>query len=184
MAKDEKPAKFDCSNYSEWESSIMNHLKAKSLWKTIRDRPLELNVISIDKNGAETKETKKSQSYLDRLDEWEDRDMQASGKICERVDTKYVEQLRRYDTAAEVWDAIKNIGQAQSTSNMILIRAEFSETKMEEGSVLEHIGRLERCLRLLKETEAPVMDGELIITLMGSLRRNYLEVLRANPSIL
>ena len=114
MVKDRDALKFSGTNYSEWEAATMFHLKAKSLWKTVRDRPLELKVISKDDKGAETKETIKSESYLERLEEWEDKDMQAMGKICERVDSKYVEQLRRYDTAAEVWDAIKNIGQAQS----------------------------------------------------------------------
>lgn len=42
---------------------------------------------------------------------------------------------------------------------MILLRTEFSETKMEEGGdVVEHIGRLERCQRLLKDSNAPIMD--------------------------
>ena len=178
---------FNGANYSEWETATMFYLQGKSLWKVVRDRPMELKELK-GADGKPVLETIESAPYLQRVEKMDDQNLQTMGKIGERVAPKFAEQLRKYRSAAEVWDAIREIGQAKSTSNMILVRTEFSSAKMNNGDdVLEHIGNLERCQRLLKDTEAPIKDGELIIRLIGSMPtewKSYVEGLRANPALL
>lgn len=117
-------------------------------------------------------------------------DSRALGKIGERVHPKYNEELRKCKTAKEAWITLQNIGESQECSNLIRYREEFSSMKIEEqGDVIEHISKMERIQRILKNTEAAIGDLELILRLMTSfpalwtifcqsLRTNY-EVMKA-----
>ena len=149
----------------------MSHLKAKLLWKNVlNDNPYD------------------EASEVEMHQKWQDSDMQAQGKIGERIHPKFHELLRNKNTAKEQWNAIKDIAESLSANSMIRARREFSYLELEEdGDVYEHLAKLEKCKRLLQESDAPVGAGEMILRVLDSLPsswKSYLDGLRSNPNLL
>jgi hypothetical protein len=164
---------FDGSNYGIWEAQIMFYLQGKKLWKVIRDRPMEL------KDGEKAGDKDAEQ----RFEDWANDDEEARGRICSLVSPKYHEQLRGIPTAAGFWDAIKDIGQHESITNAMIIRQQFASAELEEGGdLMEHLGVLERCQRLLAITAAPVQEGE--ISSLPKSWQPYVEGLRAKQNLI
>ena len=162
-----KPMIFDGENYDEWESSMLFHLRSKLLSRTLTERrPTDVAAIA----------------------EWDKVDIQALGKIGERVSPKFHEYIRSASTAKEAWEEIRKIAQLNATNMMIRARRELSTTKMAEGDDLyTHLSSMERCRRILKGTNAPVVDTEMIIRVMDSLPSSwatYLQGLRTQKDLM
>ena len=169
---------LDGTNYGIWESQVMFYLQGKKLWKVVIEAPLKLK-----KDERETDE-----GYLKRVAECSEINEEARGRICSLVSSTYYEQLRQLESAAEVWSAIKWIGQNDSISNAMMLREQFTAAQLEEGGdILEHLGNLERFHRLLSTTSAPVYKRELIFKTIRSLPESwkaFVEGLRANKSLI
>jgi hypothetical protein len=83
------------------------------------------------------------------------------GKICEKISPKYHEELRKCNTAADVWQQIKKTQEEDMEANvMILCREEFKILKLDEdGDLMLYLSKMEQLQRYLKDTEAPVGEG-------------------------
>ncbi|KAJ3223247.1 hypothetical protein HDU81_009307, partial [Chytriomyces hyalinus] len=95
----------------DWESSLLFFLMGKDLASTLKE--------PIPKDPKEAKE-------------WTKIDRQAFGKIGERVNLVFHEQLRKATTAKELIDAVKKILEASSTNVAIRARRAFTNLKYED----------------------------------------------------
>lgn len=151
-------------NFPEWEMAMIALLREKGLWRVVEEDPLRL------KQG----EDPKSKEYQARRDQWLDKNEQALGRITGRVELKFAEEFREMKTASEVWTAIKNQVMADKSGNMILWRTEIESIHMgEDGDMNAYFGNAERLQRLLRDTEAPVGDGELVLRISKGLPKSW-----------
>jgi len=84
---------FDGNNYDEWERATTFHLKSKLLYRVISQSP---------------------PATATALDKWNEDDMQAQGKIGERVDPKFY--LRGINSASDQWEYADSHNTPQLTS--------------------------------------------------------------------
>jgi transposase InsO family protein len=150
---------FDGSNWNDWENMMINELRSKGLYQ----------VVSKDKR-KEIKELKDEQLKLEKLEQWELDNDKALGKICLALDYKYMEQVRRFSTAYEVWHYLENLQRTSSMHTIYLTRQTFSNLTMKDNDdVMVVISKLERCYRLLENTMSKISEGELIHRLLHVL---------------
>ena len=123
---------FNGDNYEEWVVATVNHLRSKKLYKYIRTGATP-PTIGIDVRKSD-------------LENWQDEDEQAMGKISERCASKYQEGLQSCTTALEVWNYIKQLGELDETGRTIQTRREFAAARMlGDNELEEHLATLERC---------------------------------------
>ena len=159
---------FNGENYHEWLAATKFHLRSKKLSATL--------------TGTEPSDPAAKAA-------WKEIDEQAVGKIGERVDGKYYEQLEGKDTAKDILKAIQDIAESTSINLAVRSRKTFAEAKLEEGDdLVEHLGKLERIRRLLATIPGSAIgEQELIIRVMDSLPNSwesYFEGMRAQKDLM
>ena len=142
---------FNGDNYHEWEVATMFHLKSKGLAKSVTKARPTLDV--------------------DLAEKWDEIDEQACGKIGERVDPRFYEQLRGVKTAKDMMDTIKNISEASSINTEVRTRRLFMKTKLQEGEdMYAHLGKMEQYRRILSAT-GQLGEKEMVIQVMEVISR-------------
>ncbi|TPX55164.1 hypothetical protein CcCBS67573_g09503, partial [Chytriomyces confervae] len=150
---------YNGSNYQEWEFGMRHHLNGKKIRHTLTE----------DKPDA---------SAAAELKEWVAVDIQAMGKIVERILPTYYEHLREATTAKEMMDAVRDITAADEANLQYRSQTMLRGIKMEEGgNVIDHIGKLEEHRRVLGKKL--VTDADMINIVMRSLPQSWESSLQA-----
>ncbi|TPX41284.1 hypothetical protein CcCBS67573_g10585, partial [Chytriomyces confervae] len=150
---------YNGSNYQEWEFGMRYHLNGKKIRFTLTE----------DKPAA---------SAAAELKEWVAVDIQAMGKIVERILPKYYEHLREATTAKEMMDAVRDITAADEANLQYRSQTMLRGIKMEEGgNMIDHIGKLEEHRHVLRKKL--VSDLDMINIVMRSLPQSWESSLQA-----
>jgi hypothetical protein len=160
MSKKEEIKKFNGSNWYEFESDMMYHLMAKKLWSVV---------------------AKKEQQAAP---EWEETNMQAIGIIVSRVEAELRESIRGKESAHEIWETLKGMSESKSSLVTSRVRSEWESTNFQdEGNMMVYLGKLEKCRRLLVESNAEIGEGEICLKAikLGSNWKSFTDALMADP---
>ena len=85
-----------------------------------------------------------------------------------------MEQIERYETAKEAWEAVKRISEANESHTVSKNRRIFATARMgADGDLIEHLSIMERCKRLLAKTDAKITDTEMVLRIMDSLPSSW-----------
>lgn len=85
-----------------------------------------------------------------------------------------IAHIRHCKTPAEAWTTLCNIHETKSLSNILFLRRRFFTTKMqEEDDLLDHVNKIKALAHELACLEAPVTEGDVVMTLLESLPPSF-----------
>jgi hypothetical protein len=143
------------TNFTTWKYRLQLILRDRRLWKYV------------DGSAPAPAEGK-------QLAEWEDKDQQAHAQIALTVSDSALGHIRNARSAREAWTKICSVFEQKGLAAKVFLRRKLVNLKLEEGqSMLDHINTVRELSDQLNAIGAPVVDGDLAITLLCSLPERY-----------
>ena len=82
--------------------------------------------------------------------------------------------MTSYEHPREAWEALWNHFERDTLANKLFLKKLYFRTEMKEGTSVEaHFKHMKGITNMLAAIRAPISEGNLIVTLFGSLPRSY-----------
>jgi hypothetical protein len=148
-------APLTAANFTTWKYRLQLILKDRQLWKYV--------------DGSTPEPVDAGQRA-----QWEEKDQQAFSQIALTVSDSVVGHVRNARTSAEAWTKLCSVFEQRGLAAQVFLRRKLVNVKLNGGgSMLDHINTVRELSEQLNAIGAPVSDGELAITLLGSLPDRY-----------
>jgi hypothetical protein len=149
--------KFDGTNFHTWKFKMQMVLEDRELWEVVCG---EIKLEHCQTEGDQVVCRRKSRKAL--------------AIICLAMEDSQLPLVRSATGAHDAWSKLESHFEKKSLANKLFLRRRFFTTMMEEGDdVLAHINKLKTLAEQLDAVGAPVSEGDLVITLLGSLSESY-----------
>ena len=150
--------KFDGGDFGLWKFKMEMILSEKDLWEIVEDS---------EEPPSDEADAKVKKSYERRV-------KKAFSMIACNLGDRQLAHVRSCKGPAEAWKVLCNIHQTKSLSNILFTRRKFFTCKMQEGDdMLDHINKVKGLADQLVCLEAPLTDGDIVMTLLESLPTSY-----------
>lgn len=148
-------APLTAANFTTWKYRLQLILRDRQLWKYV--------------DGSTPTPVEAGQRA-----EWEEKDQLALSQIALTVSDSVVGHVRNARTSAEAWTKLCSVFEQRGLAAQVFLRRKLVNIKLNGGgSMLDHINTVRELSEQLNAIGAPVGDGELAITLLGSLPDTY-----------
>lgn len=168
LTTDFKIQKLNGANYRDWTFNMRLYLESLDLFEHV-DGSAE---VPAEDASEKVKQEFKSASK------------KAWTYICLGVEPDQQIHVRNTTTAKEAWDALKNQFARISISQTVRLRQKYYSSKFQSGgNMLEHMNHLKSLHDQLKEMGVNIDDGELAMTLLGSLPDEFKPLITALDAV-
>lgn len=150
--------KFNGENFGMWKFKMEMILAEKDLWDVA--------------DGSE--EPPSEDADLKTKKAFERKEKKAFALIVTNLADQQIAHIRHCKTPAQAWKTLCNIHETKSLSNILFLRRRFFTTKMqEEDDLLDHVNKIKALADELACLEAPVTEGDVVMTLLESLPPSF-----------
>ena len=150
--------KFNGENFGMWKFKMEMILAEKDLWEVV--------------DGSE--EPPSEDADLKTKKAFERKEKKAFALIAINLVDRQIAHIQHCKGPAQAWATLCNIHETKSLSNILFLRRKFFTSKMqEEDDLLDHINKIKALADELACLEAPVMDGDVMMTLLQSLPPSF-----------
>ena len=146
------------TDYTTWAAYCRAYLKTRKLWKVVaEDRP----ACGSDKPSPEAMA-------------WDEKNEEALGLIQMCVKPQLLSRVVECTTAAEAWNTLKAIFEADTTSRQMDLMYELSTLKMEPGeTVIKYVGRAKGLQLHLATARQAVDEHTMVLHVLKGLPEQY-----------
>jgi hypothetical protein len=94
--------------------------------------------------------------------------------LCTHMVDAQIQHVKSSKGAAEAWKSLCGIHETKGLANVLFLRRKFFTMKMQEtDDLLQHINKVKTLVDLLKALDVPVMDGDIVMTILESLPPSF-----------
>ena len=150
--------KFNGENFGMWKFKMEMILAEKDLWEVV--------------DGSEEPPSEDADPKTKKA--FERNEKKAFAFIAINLVDRQIAHIRHCKGPAQAWTTLCNIHETKSLSNILFLWHKFFTSKMqEEDDLLDHINKVKALADELACLEAPVTEGDVVMTLLESLPPSY-----------
>ena len=149
--------KLDSSNWTTWKFQMRHLLLAKGLWGFV--------------DGSETLA---EEATAQARAEFKSKSQKAFSIIVMSVSTSQLYLITSVEKPEDAWDALRNHFDRDTLANKLMLKKQYFRMTMKEGTSVEaHLKSMKELTDKLAAIGAPIDEEDQVVTLLGSLPRNY-----------
>ena len=149
--------KLDSSNWITWKFQIKHLLLAKDLWGIV--------------DGTEV--LAENASAQQRTD-FNKKSQKAFSTIVMSISSSQLYLITSCEEPARAWTALRNHFERDTLVNKLMLKKQYFRMEMKEGTSMEmHIKNMKELTDRLAAINAPIVEEDQVVTLLGSLSPSY-----------
>ncbi len=149
--------KLNSLNWTTWKFQMKHFLLAKGMWGLV--------------DGTDTLAEDASESSRTQFKQ---KSQKAFSSMVMAIDTSQLYLVTSCEAIQEAWEVLRKHFERDTLANKLFLKKQYFRTEMREGASVEsYLKHMKEITDRLAAVGAPVSEEDQVVTLLGSLPKNY-----------